>query len=203
MSNSVPQRRDALTSGGDPVGRIAFPSAVLCFASPFRGGKTTISSEVAVRLGAPWVSFGDYLRREARERGLEVTREALQALGGLLLALDARKFCEDVLGQQPPEPGRPLIVDGVRHLEVLDHIRGLFDPAPVSLVYIDIDRATQRARLDKDEFARGKSVEDIESHPTERQVRSALPGKADLILDGTRAPGELVDEVIDFLAKRT
>src|SRR5262245_37743225 len=114
MEPNAQERQDAGKS------QKAAPSAVLSFAAPIEAGKTTVSTRVAELLIAPRVSFGEYLRGLARERGLEMTREVLQDLGEQLVRKDVRGFCEDVLKQQPWEPGRPLIIDGVRHIEVLE-----------------------------------------------------------------------------------
>src|SRR4051812_39106098 len=92
------------------VTRRTLPSAVLSFAAPIEGGKTTVSPCVATRLSAPRVSFGGYLRNLAKQRGLEVTREVLQDLGNQLVSDDVRAFCEEVLKEQPWQEGRPLIV---------------------------------------------------------------------------------------------
>jgi dephospho-CoA kinase len=179
--------------------RKAPPSAVLSFAAPIEGGKTTVSIGVATRLGAPHVSFGGYLRRLAQEKGLEVTREVLQDLGNELVSHDVRAFCEDVLEQQPWHPGRPLIIDGVRHVEVLDALAEILAPAEGYLIYIKVDRTTQAKRLEHDELRHEKSLEELEKHPAELQVRSKLPDRASLVLDGTQRPDELTQKVIDFL----
>ncbi len=127
------------------------PSAVLSFAAPIEAGKTTVSTGVATRLVAPRVSFGDYLKRLARDSGLEVTREVLQDLGDQLVNRDVRAFCEEVLKQQPWQPGQPLVIDGVRHVEVLDSLAEILSPAKGYLIYINVDRTTQAKRLKTDE----------------------------------------------------
>jgi cytidylate kinase len=182
--------------------RKAPPSTVLSFAAPIEGGKTTVSIGVATRLGAPRVSFGGYLRRLAQEKGLEVTREVLQDLGNDRVRQDVRAFCEDVLEQQPWQPGRPLVVDGVRHVEVLDALAEILAPAEGYLIYIKVDRTTQAKRLEHDELRHEKTLEELEKHPAELQVRSQLPDRAALVLDGTQRPDELTQKVIDFLEAR-
>jgi len=178
--------------------RKARPSAVLSFAAPIEAGKTTISTSVATRLDAPRVSFGGYLRRIAQENGLEVTRENLQDLGDQLVSRDVRAFCEEVLKQQPWQPGRPLIIDGVRHVEVLDVLSEILAPAEGYLIYINVDRTTQSKRLEHDELRHEKPLEELEQHPTELQVRSKLPDRAALVLDGTQSPEELTEKVVAF-----
>jgi adenylate kinase family enzyme len=178
------------------------PSAVLSFAAPIEAGKTTVSTSVAARLDVPRVSFGGYLRRLAQQMGLEVTREVLQDLGNRLVSDDVRAFCDEVLKEQPWQEGRPLIVDGVRHIEVLDTLRDMLAPAEEYLIYIKVDRATQSKRLEHDELRHEKPLEELEQHPTEVQVRSKLPDRASLVLDGTQHPEELTQKVIEFLEAR-
>jgi hypothetical protein len=157
---------------------------------------------VAERLNAPRVSFGGYLRKLATSKGLDVTREVLQDLGDELIRKDVRAFCREVLQEQPWRPGVPLIIDGVRHLEVLSAIKEILAPAAGYLIFIKIDHQTQASRLLRDDLRHEKSLEDLEKHPTERQVRSVLPDKASLVLDGTRPPEELTDKVIDFITSK-
>lgn len=180
-------------------GRIAPPSMVLGFAAPIEAGKTTLSIAVADKLNAPRVSFGGYLRWLAEQQHRKITREVLQDLGDKLVSQDVHSFCEDVLKQQPWRAGVPLVIDGVRHVEVLAALGKILSPAPVYLIFIKVDRQTQEARLQKDDLRHEKSLADLEKHPTERQVRSILPDKASLVLDGIRSPEELTNKVIDFL----
>lgn len=181
------------------LGRLAPPSTVLGFAAPIEAGKTTLSLAVADRLKAPRVSFGEYLRWLAGERNMPVTREVLQDLGNELVSHDVRGFCEGVLRRQPWRPGVPLVIDGVRHLEVLKALADILAPAPEYLIYIKVDRETQAKRLVNDDLRHEKPLAVLEQHPTERQVRSVLPDKAALVLDGTRPANELTLKVIEFL----
>jgi adenylate kinase family enzyme len=174
------------------------PSAVLSFAAPIKAGKTTISTRVAISLSAPRVSFGDYLRNVARELGLEPTREALQNLGDQLVTRNVRGFCKDVLEQQPWEVGKPLIIDGVRHIEVLDTLARLLSPARGYLIYINVDPTTQAERLKTDPLPHEQTLDELQQHPTEAQVRKRLRDRAALVLDGTQDPGELTRIVIEF-----
>src|SRR5262245_49953380 len=114
------------------------PSCVLGFTAPIEGGKTTLSQALSERLKVPRVSFGGYLRRVAQERRLPVTREALQALGEEMVRQDVQAFCREVLNEQPWRAGVPLLVDGVRHEEVLEALRDLLSPAPEYLIYINV-----------------------------------------------------------------
>jgi hypothetical protein len=175
--------------------RKARPSAVLSFAAPLEGGKTTISTNVATRFVSPHVGFGGYLPRPAQEMGLEVTRENLQDLGDQLVRCDVRAFCEEVLKQQPWQPGRPLVIDGVRHVEVLDVLSEILAPVEGYLIYINVDRTTQSKRFEHDELRHEKSLEEFERHPTEIQVRCMLPDRA--ALGSSQAPPPGLDTIRD------
>lgn len=182
-----------------PTGCTAPPSVVLGFAAPIEAGKTTVSTSVAERLKAPRVSFGSYIRKVAEQKGMEITRDVLQDLGDEMVRRGVREFCQEVLKQQPCHPGVPLVIDGVRHLEVLNVLEELLAPAAAYLIYIKVDRQTQATRLLRDELRHAKPLEELEKHATEEQVRRVLPDKAALILDGTRPPEELTMKVIEFL----
>lgn len=200
-SHATIRSDDEATHLTDTV-RLAPPTVVLCFAAPIEAGKTQISTAVAERLNAPRVSFGDYLRGVARALGTELTREALQVLGEEMVTRNVRSFCQKVLGQQPWEPGKPLIIDGVRHLEELDALGDMLAPARLWLIYINVDRTTQAKRLKVDSLPHEKTLEELEQHPTELQVRSKLPDRASLVLDGTRDPNLLTAQVLEFLASK-
>ncbi len=72
-------------------------TAVLGFSAKMAAGKTSVSTRVAERLHAPRVSFGAYVLKAARSRGLPETREVLQDLGESFVQKDADDFCLRVL----------------------------------------------------------------------------------------------------------
>jgi hypothetical protein len=143
------------------------------------------------------------LRKLAQQKGKPVTREYLQELGDELVRTDVRAFCEEVLKEQPLQPGVPLVIDGVRHLEVLHELRDLLAPAPEYLFYINVDRSTQLNRLKLDDLPHEKPLEELELHPTEIQVRNVLPDQAHLVLDGTGTLSvkELAQRVVEFVVR--
>jgi shikimate kinase len=202
MNSNVTMMPDAQQQRKTGEGRKVVPSAVLSFAGPIKAGKTTVSTRVAMSLDAPRVSFGQYLRGIAREMGMELTREALQNLGEQMVTRNVRGFCENVLAQQPWHPDKPLVIDGVRHVEVLDSLAEILSPARGYLIYINVDRTTQMNRLEADPLPHENTLDELEQHPMERQVMSKLPDRAALALDGTQEPGESVRKIIEFLASR-
>ncbi len=161
-------------------------------------GKTTLACALADSLGWPHVSFGDYVRREAMKLGLGESREALQELGASLVQ-DSNRFCQAVLNRLPWEPGQHLIVDGIRHSEVLGSLRDITKPSNLHLVFVDVDNQTRMLR-----YFEGKNVDkekfcELETHSTEVQVKATLRAVAGLVLDGSLPKEDLVNHMTTWI----
>lgn len=165
-------------------------------------GKSSLGIAVASRLNWPYASFGRYVRSVAQSRGLGENLADLQKLGEEMLVSDARTFCISVLSQVNWNRGDSLVLDGIRHQEVLALIRDLTNPAMLVIVFVATPSKVRIARLAErgeggvDHFVRS------EKHSTEAQV-SRLKSVADLVVDGTRDISELSEEVVEFLIRRT
>lgn len=175
-------------------------NTVIAFSGGISSGKSTLSTAVANALGCPRVAFGDYVRKIAELRGLELSRENLQGLGESLLEKDLNQFCAAVLAQAPWKPGNPLVVDGVRHAEVAEALKALVSPSGLRLIYVNTDDRERQQRLRKTVKAK-KSIKQLERHSTEVQVKRILQDLADLIVDGSKPPEQLVGEVVNWAAK--
>lgn len=185
----------------DEMSNKVSPSTVLQFAAPIEGGKTTLSKAVAERLGAPRVSFGAWLRSHAQEKQLKLTREVLQDLGEQLVQADVGSFCLNVLAQESWSSGQPLVIDGVRHQQVLSTLDDLLAPSEGYLIYVSVDPVTQSKRLETDDLPHEKSLAELEQHSTEVQVKPVLLEQADLVLNGTLDVEVLVEQVLNFLKR--
>lgn len=174
------------------------PSVVLGFAARMEAGENPVSQRVAEQLHAPRVSFGDHVRKIARDRGLPETRKILLDLGRSLVQQDVHDFCVQVLGQASWRSGIPLVIDGVRHLEVLRTLQELVSPAPLHLVYVGGEQKTRRAGPAANNPPHQALHEELEQDPTGSQVASDLRGEADLELDGTNPIELLVQQVVDY-----
>src|SRR5574341_206680 len=96
----------------------------------------------------PRVSFGDHVRAEARRLGLDDSaREVLQAVGEALIGAGWERFCRSVLAQADWTPGRPLVIDGVRHVQAVETLRPLVAPAALRLVYLEVPESVRERRL--------------------------------------------------------
>ena len=159
----------------------------MALAGKIGSGKTSVAVALAHRLGWPRVGFGDYVRLEATRRELDPgSREVLQKLGESLLRQDLDGFCKAVLGQTDRASDGGLIVDGVRHVAVLDALHRLVSPTPVRLIYLAGSDKARQLRL----AAAGRWEQDVmtkaEGHSTEADILTVLPRKADVTVDADR-----------------
>ena len=155
----------------------------LCFSGRIKSGKTTMSTAIAAALGWPMVSFGDHVRAIARDRGLAQSRTTLQELGEQLAEQDPKRFCEDVIAQANAEPGSPIVIDGIRHVHILEQLRDLAQPLPCKLALIQTHDQERHSRLAIEE---AHQLSTIEAHSTEIQVSSSLLEHADIMVDGAQ-----------------
>src|SRR5687768_882062 len=105
---------------------------IVCVAGGIGSGKTELSKALVAKLGWRRAAFGDYVRTVAHDRGLGDERDVLQQLGETLLKQDAAGFCRAVLANAEWRQGEPLVLEGVRHAEVLELIRTIVAPTPVT-----------------------------------------------------------------------
>jgi hypothetical protein len=114
---------------------------------------------------------------------------------------DLRAFCLAVIGQTTWEGSGSLVLDGVRHMEILPIIREVIAPVELFMIFVDTPRELRLSRLEQRGYKEGKAFDQVEAHSTELQVPS-LEKLADLRIDGTRGIEELTREVIAWLGKR-
>jgi dephospho-CoA kinase len=160
-------------------------STVLALAGKIASGKSTLAVNFAEAVGWPHVSFGDFVRGVARERGLQETRDVLQEIGDKFIREDLEGFCKSVLAQADWKAGQPLVIEGVRHEDVSNLLRRLVAPSKYFLVLVSVDDQTRKERLLQEGIDDCDLIERVETHPTEEQVKTVLPHIADYKLNGT------------------
>lgn len=170
---------------------------IVTFAGRIGAGKSSVSAAVAEALGLKLASFGGFVRKTATERGMDHSRESLQAVGEELEAKDAAQFCRAVLDDAGWNAGKPVVVEGIRHVRILDTLKSLVAPQPVFLVYLQAPDELRRARLQERGAQEAQYLERAETHSTERDVIAELPQLADLLLSTEGA------EVADLVHKIT
>jgi cytidylate kinase len=151
---------------------------IIAFSGLPQTGKTTLAFRLATALSCKFVGFGDFVRQEAGRRGVEKpTRRDLQDLGEALVRADVLGFCRQVLGTVKFVPGEQIVLDGVRHKEVLDSLTILSPLQPIRLIYLAASVDTRKAR--------SSSTTDltiVDSHRVESQTNKELKAVADLVL---------------------
>jgi cytidylate kinase len=169
-------------------------AVVLGFSGKRGSGKSTISQSVADALDWRRAGFGDYVRGEAKRRYLDESLENLQAIGEELVTRGPETFCRAVLRQADWEPGDSLVVDGIRHAEIVAVLRAVIAPDQFRLVYISLAEDVREARLsERDNIPRGAG-RGYDAHSTESQVES-LSRIADLVVDGNLPDSKITETI--------
>ena len=176
---------------------------VLAVAGSIGSGKSTLAHGVAAALDWPVLGFGDYVRQIAHQQGQEESRAVLQEIGAALVAAGEDGFCRAVLGAAGWAPGQSLVIEGVRHVEIVLALRRLVRPTPLKLVFVAVDEDIRQERLQTRALADAAQLPQIDQHSTEIQVKAALAPLADLVVDGTQLPGTLIKEIVSWAQQQT
>jgi dephospho-CoA kinase len=174
---------------------------VVCVAGGIGSGKTELSKALVARLGWRRAAFGDFVRSVARARALGDGREVLQQLGEALLKQDAEGFCRSVLADTKWKQGEALVLEGIRHAEVLELIRRIVAPTPVTFIYLSVPDAVRADRLAGRTSDDAAQLEKLDQHSTEVQVKS-FDQLADLTLDGEATLDSWTEQAVAFLESR-
>ena len=169
---------------------------ILAFAGPICSGKSVISTSVAQRLGWDWVSFADFLRDEARRRGIDPSlRSLLQDLGQAFIDKGWTSFCKSVLDYGKWVPGMNLVIDGIRHVEAVHTLRMLTAPSHLAVVFVETPIQIRKARF----LARepGASFDAVDTHPVEMETQTALMQVAGYKVDGSLAVEEASNRLLE------
>ena len=115
-------------------------------------GKSSITKALSEITGIPFTSFGSYLVKYSKIRGLPVDRKSLQDLGEKFIKENPEYFLRHVIEDTSGSTGK-IIIEGIRHSVIANEIKILSNKAV--LVYID---ATPAIRYDR--YAKRKKEND-------------------------------------------
>jgi dephospho-CoA kinase len=163
------------------------------------GGKTTLASALAKRLRCQVASFGGFVRSEATRRGIPSAREQLQQLGEELIRdRGFTKFTLDVLEAAGWTRDSTIVVEGIRHVDIIKSCRDAVGNAEFFLAYIDTDEEERIGRIMARDLASAERIRRWHEHSTEREL-DAIRGLADFIVPGNGAPSGLADALLQAI----
>ncbi|MHC2663264.1 AAA family ATPase [Bradyrhizobium diazoefficiens] len=169
---------------------------ILAVSGGLGSGKSTLTTEVAARLGWARASFGDQVKKVAAENNLDATdRAVLQNLGQALVLTKLEDFIEETLAQA--QGAEYIVLDGIRHVEVLLMLKQKYHEA-VRLVHLDVPSDIRQERYIKRENVERRLLARYESDITEAQIARILPQYADLSVNGTLPTAMLSEQVVAF-----
>lgn len=153
-------------------------SLVIGVSGKINSGKTTIANFISERYHFNYVSFGNFLRNQAKMHGFKATRRVLQDLGQNFVESDVDAFTKNVLYSNNWDGISSLVIDGIRHINVYKSIQNHITPLRFRLIYVATDDIIRQER-DK-----SSNINILENHPVERDTKADLIRVADLVIDG-------------------
>ena len=172
---------------------------IIAFSGSSQTGKTTLARLLADHLNAKVLIFGDFVRDQAKNLGIEnPTREMLQDLGHQMVKSDAQRFCSAALESARHRSGESLVVDGIRHLEILAAIQKLNPEQNVRLVYLSAPLEKRQERTHGNE-----DLTQVDSHPVEADTNEKLRAAADLVLDTSGDREQAFRRLLNWLSTTT
>lgn len=127
------------------------------------------------------------MRAVATRRGIEGSRDALQALSNELLGEYGHSgLAELVIRSRHWDQKVPLIIDGVRHVEAIEAIRKILEPIPAHLVFIKTPNNVRMERIKLRDSTDIKTARQQDLHDTELEVSEQLRYLADAVVDGRK-----------------
>ena len=174
---------------------------VLVLSGGIGAGKSSLAEALKVALQADNVSFGDGVRAYAEKNGIPTPdRAMLQELGQALVLTKCTYFVESVLAQAPAQSlDDRLIVQGVRHIEVLWELKRQLSGRQILLVHIETPSLTREERVMKRDSVDRRDVARYDNDITEAQVLRILPQYAHFRVNGELPTSLQVAEVCKWL----
>jgi dephospho-CoA kinase len=161
---------------------------ILCFSGNIAAGKSTWSSRIADELNVKKGSFGDYLRKRLGTND----RDVLKTVGAKLVAESPDDFARSVLEDVGWRPGESMVLEGLRHISVLDALRVVTSPARVLLLFVDASAEDRLQRIRQ----RGDSsqLKTLDADPTESDV-PGLRAIADIVINHDTKVEEILAKI--------
>jgi dephospho-CoA kinase len=164
-------------------------------------GKTSVSQVLASRLNVKLVQFSQLVKTKALVMGYSNEIDDLQIVGELL-AKNPNDFCQELLSFCNWNLRESLIIDGIRHLQIVNVLKESVSPCPFFLISITLDETFRYERLIKRDNYTKKQITEFDSHSTEQQIELLIQ-ESDLVVNGNHSVETIVSIIIDGFQKLT
>ena len=133
-------------------------------------GKSIISAKLAEILGGAKYTFSDMLKNEMKKRNLEINRENMQHFSsGFIRELGYPGFTEALLKELKPDSPKVIIIDGIRHIGVLDYLSSKY--SHFISIYVEADFDTRYERYIQKNNTNKQQFMAICSRDTESEIK--------------------------------
>jgi dephospho-CoA kinase len=168
------------------------------FSGPIGSGKSSVSKLFASTMGAGWAGFGSTIKEIALERHLPINRQELQRLGAELVEKERASFCGQVIAKGSNEQKPLAVIDGLRHLSVLEELRRLVGRERLLCIYVDAPQASRLERVRSRDGLSSEELADLEKHSTEIEVKNRLKEIADFIATNSGPVEDCVHTIVNW-----
>jgi len=171
---------------------------LILIAGKIGSGKTTIGKELANTLSYSHCSFSDFLKKELAKAKIEATRENLQKIGVDYINNKIDYFAEQVLKDCNYCETKSVVIDGLRHMQMLNVMQNTIGSGNVLLIYVDADEPELLARVMARDGLCGIEVLRQSEDLTEKN-HEELKAAADLVISGVGSLQEIVSRITSYL----
>lgn len=170
---------------------------IIGIAGRINSGKTTVAQELSKKLNCKVTSFGNVVRKIATERNIGNDRKSLQDLGQSLVDNELDYLCKGVLDIVHWDAKENIIIEGIRHKNVLIKLKSITSPFVLKLIYIDASNSLLDYRDNSSRIVNNRA--EIEKHETEREVISDIKAEANIIVNAEESMEVVCDKILQLL----
>lgn len=151
---------------------------IILIAGKIGSGKTFWANKIAEKYSCDHVTFSDYIKYLCSQRKLEINRPNLQIIGNEIVLTDIakEKFIYYLLNCAVEKKSDTIIIDGLRHLSVLEYIKRRYTNS--YLIYVECTEEQRRKNIS----SRGNEITRFEMDKTESFLMD-LKEKANYIIN--------------------
>lgn len=178
--SSYSRMRLSLRSGKTPM------NTAIMVTGQIGSGKSTVAAFVSSNCSLQLVSFGEFIRYIALESGLPATRKSLQELGDKTFReLGAQDFLQKALHLAGVGQSDSVVLDGVRHLEIMREIRSTAQESLAIYLNVCQEKRFWRHRSRLGCRMSFREFQAADNHAVETEV-GTLAEHCDLVIDASQ-----------------